>query len=142
MIKQGYDPYSRDFLYRIMTKAGKIYQKNRDYYHNEGIRNNYFQNDKKSDTYNNKSYYLTPIKYEKIFRNMLEMYKNNKIETIIKEYLYGWDVFSLGITLSKIYIRAGINDSKFSSIIFKMIEQEPEKRLTISELINIHSNID
>ncbi len=145
MIKQGYDPYSKDFLYRLMTKVGKIYQKNRDYYHNEGIRHNYFQINKSSyshsHSYNNKSYYLNPFKYEKIFKSMLEIYKNNKIESNIQNYLYGWDIFSLGITLSKIYIKAGINDSKFKNIIFRMIEQEPEKRITIAELLPISNNI-
>lgn len=142
MIKQGYDIYSRDFLYRLMNKAGKIYQKNRDYYHNEGICNNYFQMNNNSNSYNNnKSYYLNPFKYEKIFKNILEMYKNNKIEANIQNYLYGWDIFSLGITLSKIYIRTGINDSKFKDVIFKMIEQEPEKRITINELLTISNTI-
>ena len=47
LILQGYDINDKDFLYLMMNKTGKYYQRNKDYYHNEGILNNYFKSKNK-----------------------------------------------------------------------------------------------
>ena len=62
------------------------------------------------------------------------MYKNNKLQDKIVDFLYGWDIYSLGIVFAKIMIKTGIRDSNFNNIIFKMIDLNPENRITINEL--------
>jgi hypothetical protein len=51
--------------------------------------------------------------------------------------LKSWDIFSLGITFAKILIKCEIHDSNFRKIIFKMININYEKRITINELIKL-----
>ena len=62
------------------------------------------------------------------------MYKNNKLQDKIVDFLYGWDIYSLGIVFAKIMIKTDIRDSNFNNIIFKMIDLNPENRITINEL--------
>jgi len=151
LISHGYNVEDKDFLYLMMNKSGKIYQKNRDYYHNEGIRHSYFKaknykestiTDDESETGGNKTYFLTPRKYESIFKNIIELYKNKKLEREIPSLLKSWDIFSLGITLAKIIIKCEIHDSKLRKIIFKMININYDKRMTINELIRLPEYIE
>ena len=146
LISHGHDPHDKDFLYLMMSKSGKQYQRNRDYYHNEGIRHSYFKaknykestiSDDFSDTSTNKTYFLNARKYEMVFHNIIELYKNKKLEKEIPNLLKSWDIFSLGITFAKILIKCEIHDSNFRKIIFKMININYEKRITINELIKL-----
>ena len=146
LISHGHDPNDKDFLYLMMSKSGKLYQRNRDYYHNEGIRHSYFKaknykestiSDDFSDTSSNKTYFLNARKYEMVFQNIIELYKNKKLEKEIPNLLKSWDIFSLGITFAKILIKCEIHDSKFRKIIFKMININYQKRITINELIKL-----
>ena len=151
LISHGHSVEDKDFLYIMLNKSGKIYQRNRDYYHNEGIRYSYFKaknykestiTDDESETDGNKTYFLTPRKYESIFKNIIELYKNKKLEREIPSLLKSWDIFSLGITLAKIIIKCEIHDSKLRKIIFKMINVNYEKRITINELIKLPEYIE
>jgi len=151
LISHGHNVEDRDFLYLMMNKSGKIYQRNRDYYHNEGIRHSYFKaknykestiTDDESETGSNKTYFLTPRKYESVFKHIIELYKNKKLEREIPNLLRSWDIFSLGITLAKIIIKCEIHDSKLRKIIFKMINVNYEKRITINELIKLPEYIE
>ena len=146
LISHGHDPQDKDFLYLMMSKSGKQYQRNRDYYHNEGIRHSYFKaknykestiSDDFSDTSSNKTYFLNARKYEIVFQNIIELYKNKKLEKEIPNLLKSWDIFSLGITFAKILIKCEIHDFNFRKIIFKMININYEKRITINELIKL-----
>jgi hypothetical protein len=89
-----------------------------------------------------KNYYLTPHKYEIIFKNILEMYKNNTLNNHIIDFLYGWDIYSLGIVFAKIAIRANIKDKEFKNIIFKMIDLNPMTRITVNEITKIPQYIN
>ena len=151
LISHGHNVEDKDFLYLMMNKSGKIYQRNRDYYHNEGIRHSYFKaknykestiSDDESETGDNKTYFLNPRKYETVFKNIIELYKNKKLEREIPHLLRSWDIFSLGITLTKIIIKCEIHDSKLRKIIFKMINVNYEKRITINELIKLPEYIE
>ena len=152
LINRGYDPLKKDFLYQMMLKMGKIYQKNRDYYHYEGIRNNSFNFSDNSESSSSsssifsevksKNYYLTPAKYESVFKMILDMYKHNTLNSHIIDFLYGWDVYSLGIVFAKIAIRANIKDKDFKNIIFKMIELNPKNRITVNEITKIPQYIN
>ena len=132
-------PHEIDKYYDLMLlNTNKIYHRNRDYYHYEGIRNNVFghkhnihENDKEN------IFFLNSSKYEATFKQILELYKTNKLGNIIPKILKGWDIFSLGITLSKIIIKCDIHDKEFNDIIFKMIDFNIEKRITIQQLIKI-----
>jgi serine/threonine protein kinase len=139
LIKRGYDPHDKDFLYNMMTKMIHTYQKNREYYHYEGIRNNYLKLEDTSHHIHKKenisNYYLTPVKYEKIFKYIIDLYKTNKLESKITNLLYAWDVYSVGIVFSKIIVKNNINDENFTNLILKMIEINPENRITVNELI-------
>jgi serine/threonine protein kinase len=145
LIKRGDDPYDDDFLDKMINKMAKKYQMSRNYYHHEGIRNGYIVSDEfinkssktktKTKTRNDsKNYYLTPTKYEEIFKYILNLYKNNKLQDKIVDFLYGWDIYSLGIVFAKIMIKTDIRDRNFNNLIFKMIDLNPENRITINEL--------
>jgi serine/threonine protein kinase len=136
LIKRGYNPESKDFLNLMMNKLAKKYQANRNYYHSEGIRNNYFSFEGDS-IYDTKNYYLTASKYETSLKYILNLYNSNKLNDKIPDFLYGWDIYSLGIVLAKIAIRSDVKNIEFKNIIFKMIELNPEKRLNVSELIKV-----
>ena len=151
LISHGHNIEDRDFLYLMMNKSGKNYQRNRDYYHNEGIRHSYFKaknykestiSNDESETGDTKTYFLTPRKYESVFKNIIELYKNKKLEREIPNLLRSWDIFSLGITLAKIIIKCEIHDSKLRKIVFKMINVNYEKRITINELIKLPEYIE
>ncbi len=155
LINRGYDPLKKDFLYQMMLKMGKIYQKNRDYYHYEGIRNNSFNFSDNSESslsssssssifseVKSKNYYLTPAKYESVFKIILDMYKHNTLNSHIIDFLYGWDIYSLGIVFAKIAIYAKIKDPAFKSIIFKMIDLNPKTRITVNEITKIPQYIN
>jgi len=156
LINRGYDPLKKDFLYQMMVKMGKIYQKNRDYYHYEGIRNNTFNFDDKAASKSTtssststltseikkKNYYLTPAKYESVFKIILDMYKHNTLNNHIMDFLYGWDVYSLGIVFAKMAINANIKDKDFKNIIFKMIDLNPKNRITVNEITKIPQYIN
>jgi len=143
LLKRGYNLDDKDFLYQMMLKSGKLYQKNRDYYHYEGIRSNYFKYGSDSDTeiLSDKGFFLTPAKYEQVFKSVLDIFKNNKLESKIHDFLYGWDIFSLGIVLAKICIKCDIHDVDFKKMIFKMIEPNPLKRININELTKTYNYV-
>jgi serine/threonine protein kinase len=153
LIKRGDNPNDSDFLNKMINKMSKKYQMNRNYYHHEGIRNGYFVYDDSKSGHsfitkntkklsNNKQYFLTPTKYEEIFKNILNLYKNNKLQDKIVDFLYGWDIYSLGIVLAKIMIKTHIKDINFKNIIFKMIQLNPENRININELTKNKEYID
>ncbi len=141
LLKRGHNIDDKDFLYQMMLKSGKLYQKNRDYYHYEGIRTNYFKYGNDSESLSDTSFFLTPSKYESVFKIVLDIFKENKMETKIHDFLYGWDIFSLGIVLAKICIKCDIHDVDFKKIIFKMIETNPLKRITINELTKTYNYV-
>jgi hypothetical protein len=74
-----------------------------------------------------------------VFNNIIELYKNKKLEKEIPNLLKSWDIFSLGITFAKILIKCEIHDTNFRKIIFKMININYEKRIKINELIKLIS---
>lgn len=139
LVGRGYNPDDRSFLKKIMSKEGRIYQKNREYYHFEGLRHSYFKGRNEKSTSHSNTYYLNPTRFYNIFKTILDLYRNNKIDNIINDLVLGWDIYSLGITLAKMYIKSGINDSEFKKIIFKMIELDFKKRANIRDLVN-HKN--
>ena len=71
------------------------YEKNREHYYYAGIRHNNLIPDNKHNNIenikDNQSNYLTPFRYEKIFKYILELYKNNKLDNYINDLFYGWD---------------------------------------------------
>jgi serine/threonine protein kinase len=135
LIKQSRHIDDSDFEYLMNLKTDKIFQKNRDYYHYEGIRNNTFKS--KNDSMSNRNYYLTPLKYENIIKHIVELYKNNQLENKIPELLKSWDIYSLGITFAKIIIKCDIHDQELNNIILKMIDLNFEKRINMNQLIKI-----
>ncbi len=141
LIKRGYNLDDKDFLYQMMLKSGKLYQKNRDYYHYEGIRSNYFKYSSDTESLSDKGFFLTPVKYEQVFKHVLDIFRNNKLDSKIQDFLYGWDIFSLGIVLAKICIKCDIHDADFKKLIFKMIEPNPLKRININELTKTYNYV-
>jgi serine/threonine protein kinase len=140
LIKKGYNPSDKDFLYNMMTKMIHTYQKNREYYHYEGIRNNYLKLEEKSEHSSFKkeplnNYYLTPSKYEKIFKYILELYNTDKLQNKIISFIYAWDIYSLGIVFAKIIVKNNIKDSDFTNLVLRMIDLNPETRITLTELL-------
>jgi serine/threonine protein kinase len=152
LIKRGDNPSDKDFLDKMLNKMSKKYQMNKNYYHHEGIRNGYIvyedtntsmtktktkkKDDKKNDDKKNinEDYYLTLPIYEEIFKYILNLYRNNKLQDKIVDFLYGWDIYSLGIVLVKIMIKTNIKDINLKKIIFKMIDLNPDNRININEL--------
>ena len=141
LIKKGYDPNDKLFLYNMMTKIGKTYQKNSEYYHHEGIRHNHLVL-KTESSKDNKQYYLTAEKYQHTFKHILELYKSEKLEKQINEFLYSWDIYSLGIVIAKIIINADIENISLKNIVFKMIDLNYEKRIKMNELYSYFDKID
>jgi serine/threonine protein kinase len=139
LIKHGRNVHDSDFLNYMYLKTEKIFQKNKDYYHYEGIRNNMFKS--KNDSDGKKNYYLTPSKYENIIKRILELYKNGQLESYIPSLLKGWDIYSLGITFSKIIIKCNIHNQELNNIVFKMIDLNFEKRINVSQLLKIKKYI-
>ncbi len=135
LIKHGHDVNDSEFLNHMYLKTEKIFQKNKDYYHYEGIRHNMFKSKNESDI--KRDYYLTPLKYENIIKRIIELYKNGQLEVYIPSLLKGWDIYSLGITFAKIIIKCNINNMELNNIVFKMIDLNFEKRITISQLLKI-----
>jgi serine/threonine protein kinase len=142
LIRKGYNPNDKLFLYIMMTKMKKTFQKNSEYYHHEGIRHNniILKNNLKKKV--NSEYYLTTEKYEKTFEQILELYKSNTLNTKINDFLYYWDIYSLGIVLCKIIINTNIENHTLNNIVFKMIDLNYEKRIKINELLNYFDKID
>lgn len=141
LLKRGHNLDDKDFLYQMMLKSGKLYQKNRDYYHYEGIRSNYFKYSNDTESLSDKSFFLTPTKYEQVFKIVLDIFKQNKMDTKIHDFLYGWDIFSLGIVLAKICIKCDIHDPELKKIIFKMLEPNPLKRININDLTRSYNYV-
>jgi hypothetical protein len=139
LINHGHSAYDSDFLNHMYLKTEKIFQRNKDYYHHEGIRNNMFKS--KHDSESKRNYYLTPIKYESIIKHILELYKADLLESYIPSLLKGWDIYSLGITFAKIIIKCNIHDIELNNIIFKMIDLNFEKRINISQILKIKKYI-
>ncbi len=130
---------TNNYLDLMLLNTNKIYQKNRDYYHYEGIRNNFFRNKNEKTDLNQKEniYYLNPNKYENVFKHILNLYKNDKLEKMLPNILKGWDIYSLGITMAKIIIKCDIHDNEMNNIIFKMLDTNFEKRITIQQLAKL-----
>jgi hypothetical protein len=128
----------------MYLKTEKIFQKNKDYYHHEGIRNNMFKskNDSESKSKSKKNYYLTSLKYETIIKNILELYKKGQLEAYIPSLLKGWDIYSLGITFAKIIIKCNINNLELNNVVFKMIDLNFEKRINVSQILKIKKYIN
>jgi len=79
---------------------------------------------------------------ENIFKYILELYKSNELDKKINDFLYSWDIYSLGIVLCKIIINTNIENHSLHNIVFKMIDLNYEKRIKISELSNYFDKID
>jgi hypothetical protein len=140
LISHGHDVNDDDFLDLMYLKTEKVFQKNKDYYHYEGIRYNTFKT--KNNSESKRNYYITPMKYETIIKHILDLYKNGQLEYYIPNLLKAWDVYSLGITFAKIIIKCNIHDTELNNIIFGMINLNFEKRLTVSQLVKMkHSSI-
>ncbi len=136
--KKGHNPHSKFFIFDMLKYMIHNYEKNREHYHHSGIMNNHLINENKIHTIEhnkkNQSYYLTPFKYETIFKHILELYKNNKLDNIINELFYGWDIYSLGMVFAKMVIKSNIKDHEFEELIFKMIDINPDHRININDL--------
>jgi serine/threonine protein kinase len=133
LVNHSYDVHDIDFYSLLLLKVNKVFEKNKDHYHFEGIRNNNFHfKDDIEDK--NKNYYITPLKYETILKRLITLHKNDQIPEMLPMFLKGWDIYSLGITFAKIAVKCNIIDPEFKNIIFKMIDLNFEKRITINEL--------
>ncbi len=139
LISHGHDVNDADFLDLMYLKTEKVFQKNKDYYHYEGIRYNTFKT--KNNSESKRNYYITPMKYESIVKHILDLYKNGQLEYYIPNLLKAWDVYSLGITFAKIIIKCDIHDTELNNIVFGMINLNFEKRLTISQLVKMKHSL-
>jgi serine/threonine protein kinase len=162
LIKRGYEPIDKGFIELLTNKIYKSYHRNKDYYHFEGIRHSYFKSKKHihsvkkthkkiidnqhiQDNASQNTYYLNQSKLEMTVKNIYELYKNNKLENNITSFMYGWDVYSLGITLAKIYIKTNVVDLDYKNLIFKMIEIDFNKRISVQDLLKtpkFHENLE
>jgi serine/threonine protein kinase len=139
LINHGHSIYDSDFVNLMYLKTEKIFQKNKDYYHHEGIRHNMFKS--KHDSESKRNYYLTPLKYESIIKHILELYKKGQLEAYIPSLLKGWDIYSLGITFAKIIIKCNIHNLELNNIVFKMIDLNFEKRINVLQILKIKKYI-
>ncbi len=131
--KRGYNPHNKLFIFDMLKNMIHNYEKNRDHFNYSGIKHNYLISEHKNHT-NHHNDYFTPSRYEKIFKYILELYKNGSIDNKINDLFYGWDIYSLGMVLAKIVTKSNIKDNDFEELIFKMIDINPENRININDL--------
>lgn len=136
--KRGHNPHNKLFIFDMLKHMINNYEKNRDHFNYSGIKHNYLIPENKlhnrDHNKNNNLDYLTPFRYEKVFKYILDLYKNGNIDSKINNLFYGWDIYSLGIVFAKIAIKSNVKDQDFEELIFKMIDINPEHRININDL--------